>query len=63
MFITDLGESLIAENETVHMKIPRYGVWRETERFKPAVVDCSDSLEFLQSEYGPDLPVLKIGGE
>lgn len=62
MFITDFGETLIAENETVYMKIPRYGVWGDKGRFKPEVIDCSDSLEYLQKRYGPNLPVLSIGG-
>jgi len=56
-FITDNGGPLELRDAEGNPagEIPRYGVWGETGRGKPQVIECHNDLARMQSEHGvPD---------
>ena len=70
-FITDMGGPVIAtehgflpNGEPVGetLNIGRYGVWKDQGRGKPECFASGDDLSALQTEHGPDLPVLPLSG-
>jgi hypothetical protein len=64
-FISDNGQELEAKDTAtgeVVCVIPRYAVWGDTGRGKAEVIEVSNDLEALQTQYGPDLPVFKTPG-
>jgi len=65
-FITDFGAPIpidpnAGDNAELGFdELPRYGVWGDTGRGKPQVIDSGNDLEALLAKYGQHLKVTKI---
>jgi len=65
-FITDFGAPIpidpnAGDNAELGFdSLPRYGVWGDTGRGKPQVIDTGNDLEALLAKYGQHLKVQKI---
>jgi len=65
-FITDFGAPIALDKsagdnaELGFDSLPRYGVWGDTGRGKPQVIDTGNDLEALLAKHGQHLKIQKI---